>query len=226
MVHIEENCALCGVSFPYYSLYRCFRCRKMFCRNCFLYDEEGKITCLKCAKRRIQPKAPPSKYAPLSMFLARRAKYANYVTLSFSRIEDIIGDKLPDSAFNQKHWWNNNVNRSHSESWLTVGWAVEDVNLDKKEVVFKKEKPTDVRTARKRPRRKPVSPAFKALALKRRPKKPTGPSKTKLALTLARARNIERQSSSIRGLRGKFKPKGAYEKRLYKDDEKPESDSQ
>jgi hypothetical protein len=226
MTLIEENCALCGVAFPYYLLKRCMRCGKLYCRNCFLYDEEGKITCLKCAKKRIAPRAPSSKYAPLSVFLARRAKYANYVTLSFSRIEDIIGDELPSSAFNQRHWWNNNINRSHSESWLTVGWAVDDVSLGKKEVVFKKEKPTDIRKTEKRPRRKPVSPAFKALALKRKPKKPTGPSKTRLAMIRARAENVSRQSSSPSNLRGKFKPKRAYEKRLYKDDEKPDSDSQ
>jgi hypothetical protein len=225
MVHIEENCALCSVTFPYYSLNRCIRCGKLYCSNCFLYDEEGRITCLRCAKRRIVPRAPSSKYAPLSMFLARRAKYANYVTLSFSRIEDIIGDELPSSALNQRQWWNNNIGRSHSESWLTVGWAVEDVSLGKKEVVFKKEKPTDIRKTGKRQRRKPVSSAFKALALKRKPKKPAAPSKTRLAMVRARAENVSRRSSASSSLRGKLKPKRAYEKRLYKGDEKPDSDS-
>jgi hypothetical protein len=222
MVVIEENCSLCGVTFPYYALSRCYRCNRLYCRNCLIYDEEGKLTCLKCAKRRLMPKAPRSKYAPLSTFLARKAKYANFVALSFKQIEDIIGDKLPYSAYDYEHWWNNNLNRSQSEAWLTVGWNVETVNLTKREVAFRKEKPTSTEVPKKRQRRKPVSAAFKALALKRRPRKPLSPSKTKLAKTQARLKNIEKQRATPRTYKGKFKPKSAYEKKLYKAAEKPE----
>ena len=222
MVVIEEECSLCGVTFPYYALSRCYRCNRLYCRNCLIYNEEEKPTCLKCAKRRLMPQAPRSKYTSLSTFLVRKAKYANFVSLSFKQIEDIIGDKLPNSAYDYEHWWNNNLNRSQSEVWLTVGWKVETVNLAKKEVTFRKEKPTPAEAPKKRQRRKPVSPAFKALALERRPRKPLGPSKTKLAKTLARYKNIERQRATPRTLKGKFKPKSAYEKKLYKATEKPD----
>ena len=221
MVVIEEDCSLCGVTFPYYALSRCNRCRRLYCRNCLIYDEEGKLTCLGCSKRRLMPAAPRSKYAPLSKFLVRRAQYSIFVTLSFKYIEDLLGDKLPHSAYGNERWWNNNLNSSHSEAWLTVGWKVEKANLATKEASFRKEKPTLADASKKRQRRKPISPAFKALALKRRPQKPLTPSKTKVAKTLARYKNIEKQRATPRTYRGKFKPKGAYEKKLYKATKKP-----
>ena len=104
---------------------------------------------------------------------------------------------------------------------MRVGWKVQDVDLDRKEVAFKKEKPKGFAVPKKKRRRKPVSKAFKALALKRRPKKPSGPSKSKVSTAQARLRNIERRRTSIRQYRGKFKPRRAYEKRLYKPEEEP-----
>jgi hypothetical protein len=222
MVVIEDECSLCGVTVPYYALSRCYRCRRLYCKNCLIYDEEGNPTCLKCAKRRLMPQAPRSKYAPFSTYLVRKAKYANFATLSFKQIEDILGDKLPQSAYDYEQWWNNNPSHSPSEAWLTVGWKVEIVNLATKEVTFKKEKLMSAEVPKKRQRKKPLSPAFKALALKRRPRRSLGPSKTKVAKTLARFKNIERQRAAPQTYRGKFKPKSAYEKKLYKAAEKPD----
>jgi hypothetical protein len=219
---IEEDCSLCGVTYPYYSLYRCSRCRRLYCRNCFLYDEERKIICLRCAKKRVFPGGPRSKYAYLSTYLARRAKYGPQATLSFSRIEEIIGDRLPSSAYSNRQWWGNSWNRSSSEAWLTVGWKVVDVDLDRNEVTFRKQKQTAVAAPKRRRRRKPVSQAFKALALKRRPRKPSRPSKTKVSIAQARLKNIERRKTYLREYRGRLKPRRAYEKRLYKPEEKPD----
>jgi hypothetical protein len=169
MVLIEEYCALCGVTYPYYSLYRCRRCGRLYCRSCFLYDVDGKITCLRCAKRSVTPKVSRSKYNYLGTYLANRARYSNHVTLTFNRIEEIIGERLPLSAYYHKHWWSNTRNRSPSEFWLTVGWNVHDINLEKKEVTFIKEKQTATGALRNRRKRKSVSAAFKALAYRRKP---------------------------------------------------------
>jgi hypothetical protein len=38
---------------------------------------------------------------------------------------------------------------------------------------------------------------------------------------VARYRNIQRRKASLRRYRGRFKPKSAFEKRLYKPDAKP-----
>jgi len=222
MVLIEEDCSLCGVAYPYFSLYRCHVCRRLYCRNCFLYDIDRKIICLKCAKRRVSPRGPRSKYTYLTTYLANRAKYSNHVTLPFTKVEAIIGDRLPSSAHYYEHWWSNARNRSPSEAWLTAGWRVVGVNLDRKEVTFRKDMQTAARPSSKRRRRKPISETFKALARRRRPWKPPGPSKTRVARVQARARNIERRRSSGGEKVRKFKPRKTYEKRLYKLEEKPE----
>ena len=156
MVLIEEDCSLCGVTYPYYPLYRCTRCRRLYCRNCFLYDEERKVICLSCAKKRVFPGGPKNKYVYLSTYLARRAKYGPYVTLSLNKIEEIIGDRLPSSAYVNSQWWGNSWSRSPSEARLRVGWKVQDVDLDRKEVAFRKEKPTGFAVPKKKRRRKPV----------------------------------------------------------------------
>ena len=218
----EEECSLCGVSYPYYVLSRCERCRKLYCRNCLVRDEEGKPVCLGCAKRRLMPAAPRSKYAPLSRFLVRRAQYSSFVSLSFRFLEEVLGDDLPSSAREDERWWSNSPSHSPSQAWLTVGWKVERVDLEKKEVFFRKEKTAASDAPKKRQRRKPVSPAFKALALRRQRRKPLEPSKTKVAKILARYKNIEKRRAAPRPLRGKFRPKGAYEKNLYKAAKKPE----
>ncbi|MFB0522535.1 MAG: hypothetical protein ACETV1_02095, partial [Candidatus Bathyarchaeia archaeon] len=84
------------------------------------------------------------------------------------------------------------------------------------------EKPTAVAAPTRRRSRKPVSQAFKALALKRRPRKPSRPSKTKVSMAQARLKNIERRKTYPREYRGRLKPRQAYEKRLYKPEERPD----
>jgi len=215
---VEEECSLCGVTYPGYALYRCFRCRKLYCSNCIIYDEEGKPICLRCAKRRISPTIRRSKYAYLREYLARRAKYSSYVRLSFKKIEEIMVDKLPSSALTNPRWWSNTRGHSHSDAWVSVGWKVERVDLDKKEVIFKKASPNQTKLNRRK-RRKPVSAAFKALALKHKKRRRRTPSQSKIAKAQARIKNIERRSAVREHFR-KFKPKSAYEKRLYKPEEK------
>jgi len=216
---IEEECGLCGVTYPSYSLYRCFRCGRLYCGNCILHDEEGKPICLKCAKRRITPTVRRSKYAYLREYLTRRGKYSVYARLSFKKIEEIMTDRLPPSALSNPRWWSNTRGRSHSDAWLSAGWRVEKVDLDRKEVIFKKTSPIQAEPGRRK-RRKPVSAAFKALALKNKKRRRRLPSRSKIARVQARVKNVERKITAGKGL-CKFKPKSAYEKRLYKPGEKP-----
>ena len=218
---IEEECSLCGVTYPGYSLHRCFRCGRLYCGNCILRDEEGKPICLRCAKRKVSPTATwRSKYTHLREYLTRRAKYSSYARLSFKKIEEIIGDALPSSALSNPRWWSNTRGQSHSDAWLSVGWKVEKVELEKKEVIFKKVTPTQMKRGRRK-RRKPVSAAFKALALKPRKRSRQLPSRSRIAEAQARIKNIKRKSADRWRFR-RSKPRSAYEKRLYKPAEKPE----
>jgi len=49
-------------------------------------------------------------------------------------------------------------------------------------------------------------------------------SKTEMAKSIARMKNVERSRSSMQKHRGSFKPKTAFEKRLWKSNKKPEED--
>ncbi|MEM2914049.1 MAG: hypothetical protein QXH91_01415 [Candidatus Bathyarchaeia archaeon] len=217
---IEEECSLCGETYRYYSLLRCYQCKKLYCRNCIIFDEKGQVTCLRCARRNVSPQIQRGKYAYLSIYLAKRAKYSEHVTLPFAKIEEIIGEQLPSSAHYDKYWWSNIRNRSPSESWLTAGWSVQNVDLDRREVSFIKDKTTTIEIPKKITRKKRRSLSFKALATKTRRRNLRKPSKTTISMVQGRFKNIKR-AKTTKVYRGKFKPKKAYEKRLYKPGENP-----
>ncbi|UCE57678.1 MAG: hypothetical protein JSW19_00245 [Candidatus Bathyarchaeota archaeon] len=131
-------------------------------------------------------------------------------------MEGIIGDNLPVSAIQNTKWWNNTKSALQSKAWLSVGWKVKEVDLEGKTVVFTR--PNVLKPEKKR-RRKRLS--SKAVLPEYRPRKVKTPSLTRIAKAQARLQNVARQKASTRRYRGKFKPKSAYEKRLYKPEEKP-----
>jgi len=132
---MKEDCSLCERTFSHYSLRRCYRCRRLYCRDCITYTRDGNIICLNCARRLVSPKIRGSKYSPLSRYLARKARYADHVTLPFAKIEEIIDDSLPFSATHYRHWWSTRSS-PQAQAWLDVKWKVHDVNLEHKTVTF------------------------------------------------------------------------------------------
>lgn len=215
----REECSLCGRVMPYHALRRCFRCKRLVCKSCITEDlVEGRyLVCLNCARRFASPKGAPSgKYTPLTFYLSRKAQWTSWVKLQFSRIEGIISDNLPLSATQNTEWWNNAKTTPQSKAWLSVGWKVKEVNLKERTVIFTR---PDVLKPEKKPRRKRLSP--KVVLPEYKPRKVKKPSLTRIAKAQARLQNIARRKASMRQYRGKFKPKTAYEKRLYKPDEKP-----
>jgi len=214
----KEECGLCGRVLPQYSLRRCFRCGKLFCGSCITEDlvEKIYVICLNCARRFVSPKgAWRGKYSPLSVYLARRAPWTNWVKLTFSRIEGIIGDNLPLSAVRNRDWWHNTKSSSQGQAWLDVGWQVEKLDLGNGTVIFTRPEKLKVKRKRRRKMSFPASlPAFK-------PKRFKMPSQTRIAMAQARLQNVSQRKSYMRKYRGKFKPKSAYEKRFYKSEAKP-----
>lgn len=214
----KEECGLCGRVLPYYSLRRCFRCGKLFCRSCITEDlvEKRYVICLNCARRFVSPKrAWRGKYSSLSVYLARRAPWTSWVRLSFARIEGIIGDNLPPSAVRNRSWWNNTKSSSQGQAWLDVGWQVKDADLGNGTVTFTRPEKLKVKRKRRRKISSSVSlPVFKPRRLKT-------PSKTRIAMAQARLQNVSRRKSYMRKYRGRFKPRSAYEKRLYRPEAKP-----
>lgn len=216
---IGNVCALCGEEYPSNALYRCRRCGAGYCGNCIILDENGEIVCLRCAVKGIFPRSPKSKYSRLSLFLAKIGRFRSEITLSLSKIEKIIGGRLPESAYKRKGWWSNTRNRSPSEYWLTVGWRVKEVNLEGGFVTFLREKPGGGEAGDASRRRKSGSSRkFRLLAVKARInlKRRRRPSKSRVAILQARLKNLERRRYERR-----FKGRSPYEKRLYKLGEKP-----
>lgn len=77
-----------------------------------------------------------SKYNPLRVYLAGRPEAA--VRLTFRKIEEILGTKLPPSARMYHHWWANDSSGNHSQAqaWLGVKRRVTLLDLLEQHVVF------------------------------------------------------------------------------------------
>lgn len=217
---MREVCPLCGKVFPYRFLRRCCRCGRLYCRDCITFTEDGNSLCLNCARRIVSPRRLGTKYSPLSRYLTRRAPFTNRVTLTFAKIEGIIGDNLPFSASRYRHWWANTRDRTQAQAWLDVGWAVRAVDLSNRAVTFERVAGSRIKTGTKH---REVTPASVKTPIRpAKPKTTRSPSKTRIARVQARLKNVKCGESSMRRHRGKFKPNSAHEKRLYRLEVKPE----
>ena len=78
-----------------------------------------------------------SKYAPLTTHL--RASGQASVPLSFNKIEQIVGAKLPSSAYKHRAWWSNNpTNSVITHAWLDAGYKTANVDMAGCKLVFRK----------------------------------------------------------------------------------------
>ncbi len=161
------------------------------------------------------PRRAPSKYGPLREYLWRRGQFTRIVTLTFSKIEGIINSDLPFGALRNEQWWKNTETTSQGYSWETAGWRVQSVDLKARTVTFKKQPEEETTQAPKRKRRRTKASQKLFTPVPVKPWKPKNPSKTRIAKALARAKNVERRKAAP-PYKIKFKPKSAYEKRLYK----------
>ena len=64
-----------------------------------------------------------TKYYPLKKHLSQAT-----ITLSFDEIEKILDDKLPESAYQYREWWQDK-GHSHSYAWLEAGWSFKSVDF-------------------------------------------------------------------------------------------------
>lgn len=78
-----------------------------------------------------------SKYTPLRQHLARIQQAE--AALSFTDIEGILGGSLPTSARVHRTWWaNHGRNMVHQMAWVGAGWRVEDADLTRERVRFRR----------------------------------------------------------------------------------------
>jgi len=175
--------------------------------------------CLHCARRIVSPRFV-NKYEGLKRHLKFRAAFTDTVKLGFARIDGIIGDNLPMSAYRDEKWWGNTPSNVHAKAWLDAGWKVQEVNFKEGCVIFQKVKDIKTKSRKKKPslnlEKKPFTPVPVRIPKSRIP------SKSKVAKLYAKIKNIERQKASIPKYQGSFKPRSTHEKRLFKPEKKPQ----
>jgi len=71
---------------------------------------------------------PKNKYYPLKDYLNNSEK--NIEILTYQELENILGFKLPVSAYKYRSWWGNTkTSNSQAKSWMEAGWKVNYVEL-------------------------------------------------------------------------------------------------
>ncbi|MCX8153808.1 MAG: hypothetical protein N3E52_05180 [Candidatus Bathyarchaeota archaeon] len=216
---VKDECGICGRVLSVAYMRRCQRCKRLFCRDCMVPDvstgDPTILFCLHCARRVVSPPSR-SKYSGLTSHLKFRSAFTKLVKLSFARVDSLIGTNLPMSAYRDEAWWSNSPQKAHARAWLDVGWEVQEVNLKEGYVVFRKVREVSSTTRQtEEDEVKPFTPAPARAPQRKRP------SKTKMSKLYARIKNLERQRSANRAIRG-FKPRPPHEKQLFKPDEKPQ----
>lgn len=84
-----------------------------------------------------EPEPGDSRYAPLAIWLQEQPLEKNLVKPSFAKIEEIIGGKLPASAYKNRSWWaNDSAGHVQSKQWLDVGWRVASADVNKQVARF------------------------------------------------------------------------------------------
>jgi hypothetical protein len=78
-----------------------------------------------------------SKYEPLGDYLKKQGN--DLVPMTFAEIERVTGVKLPASATKHRPWWSNNPDNSvMTKVWLDAGFESEQVDMEKRKLVFKR----------------------------------------------------------------------------------------
>lgn len=85
-----------------------------------------------------------SKYTPLAEYLKKQGR--EQVPMTFAEIERVTGVKLPPSAIKHRPWWSNNPDNSVlTKVWLDAGFESEQVDMEKRKLVFKRVRAAKVR---------------------------------------------------------------------------------
>ncbi len=214
MMSFRDECGICKRVLRYSRLRKCTRCGKLYCRDCMTVDvstgDPTRLLCLNCARRSVSPRSTVSKPSGLTGYLKFRGGFTDRVKLSFARLDGILGDNLPMQAYKSEEWWSNNPSSVHARAWLDAGWNVESVDLKEGQVVFRRVKVLAVKHRTRGEELKPFVPV--RVRFPRR----NVPSKTKVSKLYARIKNLERRrgGSGVTSVRGGFKGRPAFDKRL------------
>ncbi len=77
-----------------------------------------------------------SKYQLLQDYLLNSKQ--GEVILTFTEIEDIMGDILPKSAWENKAWWSNRTKGAlQAKAWMEAEYRVENVDFEQETITFR-----------------------------------------------------------------------------------------
>ncbi len=80
------------------------------------------------------------KYGPLYDWLndlSSQAHSGQRLGKSFGELEELLDDKLPNSAREHRAWWANDLSSGrHSHAWMGAGWKVDNVDFTAESVTF------------------------------------------------------------------------------------------
>jgi hypothetical protein len=81
-----------------------------------------------------------AKYDPLRKYLERQPLAQTETTMTFGRIEGIIGEPMEPSAYKHFLSWDNRHGDTtvRQNSWLDAGWETVMVDLENKKVKFRR----------------------------------------------------------------------------------------
>jgi hypothetical protein len=82
-----------------------------------------------------------AKYNPLRKYLKAMTPDVSDITLTFAKVEIVLGRSLPASARDYREWWGNENNpTSHVQAcaWMRAGWSVDGVDLESETVQFRR----------------------------------------------------------------------------------------
>ena len=85
---------------------------------------------------------PVAKYDALRDYLLGLPRGQTRVTMTFAKVEEVLGERLPPSAHEHDGWWRGSTPWSRvvkERAWERGGWVVDDLNLRAKLVTFRRQ---------------------------------------------------------------------------------------
>ena len=76
------------------------------------------------------------RYAPLGRYLANLPPSTTEVALTLAQVRDIVGRRLPDSAYEHRVWCANQEYGSRSYHWQDAGFRTGPVSMSRETVRF------------------------------------------------------------------------------------------
>ena len=88
-------------------------------------------------------------YVPLFLHLVKefynpknkKKKNNNKIDLTFSKIEEILGEDLPQKAKKSSAWWKNKKTSAQAKAWRFAGWKTHSVKVSSKKITFVRGRP-------------------------------------------------------------------------------------